>query len=328
MIGPISLIVGTPYKLNVPTDATRVVIDNDSPYDVWFSFTLTAPPVVTPSSGQWQGIMRRGHTGMVPIFGRPVASQREQTLNAIGAFQGVMWLLAVNPGGLASSGTVSVRSSVYITPLTPFDADPVYSALSTQTDLSSQPRVVSVPIASTQNFSGRDAVSVSVLNKWAVAQPTAAQLAAQSAVLYIYHAIFTLAALPVNAVCGCSLNLECYPGDAGFNPIAGFTPIVIYIADLYAAQNTTAFTVTQAHQVFTPPAPKANIILWNGLGTPANLCLRLNCIAASSTSGNFPQLAFNVGADIDTTNTQSIPGTIGNGTFNLFGSGAGDPNIF
>lgn len=310
--GPMTGTVGALIEVDISPASDFVQIRNDSFNDLLVQFgPAPIPSAAASAGGQW--------ANAVPAWDHPVIPCGNG-----GRFDGRVWLMPINNGGLAGAGTLSVRNSIYVVA---YDSTqepvPVGSSLPRQQDVTSQARVVSVPISSLQNFAARSGnLASGVQIRFSLAQPTAAQLAIKRAVVYLYHADLHLAS--IGTLAGWSVDLEAYPGDASNNPIAGFLPVVFFVCDLYGSNNGSN-SVFQARETFAPPHPLRVGLNWSALSiTPANLCFRINIVGGSGAA----QLVYNVGVDVDQSNTVSSPGSIGNEVANLFGAPQGDPGVF
>lgn len=153
MIGPLTLTVGQPFKLQLDQATKYIDVQNDSPYDVWVFFGNVKPTDLANAQNTWHRTARRDHTSLLPVEGYRGASRFEFSNNALGAFQGTAWLMPVNPGGLALTGTTSARNQVFVTPYLAGEPLPSHAARSSSVDLTSQARMLSVPIAVTPTSS-------------------------------------------------------------------------------------------------------------------------------------------------------------------------------
>src|SRR5262249_2501785 len=109
MIGPITLTQGQPYKLQLAPDTATIELQNDSLNDVWVYFGDSSPTDLTNVNNTWHRVVRRQHNGILPVEGAKGASAAERRYNTIGAFTGTVWLLSIDPGNLAATGTISGR---------------------------------------------------------------------------------------------------------------------------------------------------------------------------------------------------------------------------
>lgn len=310
MIGPLTLTVGQPYKLQLPIDTQLVEVNNDSQNDVWLYFGNTAPTDLTNANNTWHRVIRRGHTSAVPVDGYRGASTYERSNNAFGAFQGTAYLLAVNAGGIAFTGTTSARNQIYVTPYLTGDPYPVHAALATATDLASQPRVVSVPVTITQFAAGSwnpgSGNPFDVQNlQW-----TADILAAQSAVLYFYGVTFSPAPGQTGSM---TVAVQAQPVDSGGGNIGG--PVNLFWGSVYC--NDTNKTGSGCG--WQSPFPLC--FTWQPNGWPAGLD-HLHILLSKQAGDN---IIVNYALACNTDRSNFVPvGDIGNGS--LFkGPGGGAP---
>lgn len=138
-----SVTPGSIYPVAVGGDVAQVGIDNDSPYDVWVSFgpqqPLAAPGPTTQAL--YNGVARSMATSYLPVP------------DLTPPFNGVIYLGIYNPAQLVLPGTVSARANVYVTSLATNEAPGAVFAVPRIADVSSQPRMIAVPISPTLYFS-------------------------------------------------------------------------------------------------------------------------------------------------------------------------------
>ena len=305
MVGPITPTVGQPYKLQLPVEMDRIAIDNDSPYDCWVYFGNVQPTDLTNANNTWHRVARRNHTSVLPVEGFRGASARERSPNAFAAFGGTVWLLLVNPGGIAYTGTVSARSQLYVTPLLPGDPSPVHAALATATDLSSQPRVVAVPFGLAQFVTGLwDPTGSPTSVAGRIVVPAAL---AQAGFVFIY--LYYASAYP-NGTGDVAFNINAQPQDSGNNNVGG--AIALYTGKVAGnVSNGTGFGCEFAPTwPMTVALPIAN--------TVASVAIQLVYLTGIKT-----QTVFNIAANIDSSNS-TTPGEIGNAAL-WRGPGGGAP---
>ena len=318
MIGPLNLTVWQPYKINLPIDANRVQIDNDSQYDILVSFKNVAPVVVTSSNGEWDAVVRRQHTSVIPITG-VAASTRETTYNALGAFQGIMWLCQVNPGALALTGTVSGRNQTYVTPFGPYDPTPVIATLPTQHDISSQPRMIAVPVSQSVQIVGHnDFGAAGTFNPFpgTIAVPPAGQTTwngVQQVFAYLYFMTLMLGTV-TGSPDWAQVYLNVIELDGGGSQVKAW---LMHVCELRAnTTNGTGYAYT-----FTPAFPQSAQI--QPSSSTAYLAVQLNL----NNAGSYPcRIYYNIGIDTDVNSGIAVP-SIGGGLEGYW-DGAGSAPLF
>ena len=310
-LGPYTPVSGTVITVKVRTDAQWIYVYNDSPLSLLGKFDGTAPTALSSLDGSYNFAVRPHSDPVVPVQKGGV-SAAELQLNGIAQFQGTLYLMPRDPGGLAQSGTVSIRSEIFVTVGGPYDEPPRPSSTMRQTDLSSQPRVITVPIAGGQLQSGN----------WNMA--TFAQVAFG---LYSYPAALTSpTTLPIY-VYSCHLSVEAAPPFAGLTRVAcqfealasdGITVLAsgnLLTFTLAVIWNTTSNILSIVPFGYAPPFPPvylANI----PSGTKSVLVQFIKVLGANLT------VNWNAGVGFDPNNTNA-PGSTGNQT--LLNLDAGGP---
>ena len=324
MIGPLTLTVGQPFRLDLAPDTAYVDIQNDSLNDVWVHYGETQPTDITNANKTWHRVVRRQHNGLLPTVGYRGASAAERQTNTIGAFKGRIWLLAVSPGGLAVTGTISGRSQVYVTPYAIGDALPSHSSLSTQMDLSSQPRVIAIPpthstppITEIMDFTASGQYITPVQGTAFPPLGQATWSGSQILVCYVYYLTAILS------------------GHTGTPP--KWAQVYLFFTELNLAAAVTSRTIFQVFEIwqnevngtaqnyiFTPHFP-LNIQF-----APANTTAIVEVQAllnnADPTNTANTRVYLNAGIDYDVNNHQPV-GAIGGGQFQVF-TQAGNAPLF
>lgn len=145
-LGPFSMTPGTPVgPLQLGKDIGAIQIHNDSPYNVYVYPQAAAPSATDSLNG--------GYNGVATPFSHPVirlqprsGSPAEQQTNAIASFGGTLYLMPVDPqAALARNGTVSSLAQVHLDVYSQWETPPEAWANPRQMDLTSQPRVISLP---------------------------------------------------------------------------------------------------------------------------------------------------------------------------------------
>src|SRR5690348_12752248 len=104
--------------------------------------------MVDSLNNQYDGVLAPGGRDTFYVQSRG-ASSAERSLNAMGAFTGNVWIMPVDrTASQANTGTLSTISDVWLSAYGPYDPPPPFpGGMPLNVDLSSQPRVVTVPMA-------------------------------------------------------------------------------------------------------------------------------------------------------------------------------------
>lgn len=298
MIGPLSLTVGQPYQLQLDQATKYIDVQNDSPYDVWVYFGNVKPTDLTNAEQTWHRTARRDHTSLLPVESYRGASPYEYSNNALGAFQGTVWLMQVNPGGLALTGTTSARNQVFVTPYLAGQPLPAHAARSSSVDLTSQARMINVPLAVQPSIGTWQTAGSSSTFIGGIPALTAANLASGIVNVYLYGGFIT--AQHVTGTAFLELEAVILNGSlVQLGPAYG-----LWQGDVWAnAANNT-------HDIWpliAGPAIAVVSIPLGGLVSPASVALQLFC---NGVSGVAPQVAYDVLWAVDGANT-GFPGPIG-----------------
>lgn len=155
---PTSVSTTTWQRLQVSVDTVALSFKNDSKYDWLLVFGGFNAPTFTASSGGQANAYVNALEYPTIWVQAPGVSEYERARNATRAFDGNIWYLAVdNTAGLAQVGGISSRTVINIITYGPYDAVPPSGlAVARQTDLTNQPRIITLPAA--LNTWGRDKV--------------------------------------------------------------------------------------------------------------------------------------------------------------------------
>ena len=307
MIGPLTLTVGQPFRLDLAPDTAYVEIQNDSLNDIWVYYGEVQPTDITNANKTWHRVVRRQHNGLLPTVGYRGASAAERQTNTIGDFKGRLWLLSVNPAGLAATGTITSRNQVYVTPYAIGDALPRHSSLSTQSDITSEPRVIAVPVAATQSYV--QDFSYTALGAQAVGIGPFPEICQQvwdgNTFLPIYLYSLSLSSAAASAVSAFQLQI-CERNSSH---------VVTATYNLHNVQ------LTQNAYSFTPATPFP-LVIKPALGT-LHVTAQLNLSATTFTFGTMA-VSLDLAIDVDQVN-QQVPPPIGGGSklYNLGGIPSG-----
>ncbi len=187
LIGPFALTPGTPIHVQMSAETQAVYVQNYSRYTVLVSFSDTQPTATDSLNNQYDGVLQAGGRDVFYVQSRG-ASAQERRLNAIGAFTGSVWFMPIDrTSAQASTGSVSQINDLWVSAYGPYDPPPPFpGGMPVSLDLVSQPRVVVVPMSlshfyvNTWNGVGTSLVATLI--------PTATQLAAGFAPIYLYYA--------------------------------------------------------------------------------------------------------------------------------------------
>lgn len=153
-----TLTPGVWAKLQLAADTAAFMFKNDSVYDFLLVFGGTlAPNFQTSPGGQANAFVNALEYPVVYVQ-HPGASAYEQQLNAVGAWDGNLWYLCQdNTGGLATTGTISGRIVVNVQTYGPLDpVPPSGQAVTRQVDLTSQTRLIHIPMTPFACYSWAD----------------------------------------------------------------------------------------------------------------------------------------------------------------------------
>lgn len=147
--GPYSVTAGTIQPVGVDPNTAAVFIQNDTPFYLFVSFNPTQPSPSTILNQDWAASIKPFDSQTEYITG----PAQLQTPQGAMTFQGKVWLLPVDLRnvGLAQNGTVSSAALVSVRSFLPGEQPPVAYSSSRQTDITSQTRVITVPMVP-QNF--------------------------------------------------------------------------------------------------------------------------------------------------------------------------------
>lgn len=192
LIGPRLANAGGIMSYSVPAETQAIYVQNYSKLTLLVSFAATAPSATDSLNNEYDGVLAPGGRDTFYVQSRG-ASVAERSLNAMGAFTGNVWIMPVDrTGALVNTGSISTNSDVWLSAYGPYDPPPPFpGGMPLQVDLSSQPRVVAVPIGLSHFYTNDWALiaghtpAVSVLATWI---PSSAQLAARVCGMYFYYA--------------------------------------------------------------------------------------------------------------------------------------------
>jgi hypothetical protein len=297
-LGPYKLIVGTVTHVKIPMDAVQVHIKNDSQFDLLVSFNPTQPTNITDSlDGTWNATVLRHTDPVIPVQTLG-ASALEKQLNALGgSYQGDVWISPLNAINIASGGSSSGLQRVWLTTRGPYDPPIVPSANTRQVDLTSQPRIVSVPVG-IQNF---------VAGAWNAGSgdfifsklPIPAMMQTDHILCsYLYSAVVQPDATSTSGLM--TFSIDAQPLTVGNAP----TGIATHLAWGAIAIDSTAHTMTSWS--YTPAAPSAKF--YNG-ALPAN-ATQIGFQLTYQTGATL-NAGYTIQVDIDGTNL-ATNGDIGN----------------
>ncbi|HEX5548487.1 MAG TPA: hypothetical protein VFX24_13840 [Ktedonobacterales bacterium] len=190
-IGPLTAVSGSVLSYTVPPETQAIYVQNYSKLTLLVSFAATAPTAMDSLNNQYDGVLAPGGRDTFYVQSRG-ASSAERSLNAMGAFTGNVWIMPVDrTSGLVNSGSISTNSDVWLSAYGPYDPPPPFpGGMPQNVDLSSQPRVVAVPIGLSHFYTNNWSLAaghvplISLLATWI---PTPAQLAAGVCGMYVHY---------------------------------------------------------------------------------------------------------------------------------------------
>lgn len=305
LYGPYSGTLGTILEVDV-APATRVIqVRNDSPNDLLVAFgPADKPGLVTSTQGQW--------ANAVPAWDHPIMPAGPGSsgvgLAAGGAFDGRVYLLPITPpGALATTGSVSLRNSIYVLAFESGDYIPAGSSLPRQHDVTNQTRVVGLPPAAfTQNqrnvllTAGNDII----LRTDAFLSSGPPTVGATTSInIYLYYCYFALGT-PSGAG-GAAADMSLWV-DVMQNATVLLSNV---IHTLFVASSNATNQLVMGQHFFQPSAPAW--LPMNGFSTAATgVRYRWHVEAVSAT---VPAAWWNVGIGVDLINPYAV-GTHGNFT--------------
>lgn len=147
LIGPWNPVSGTPNQYKFGPETQWVYVRNQTHLTLLVVFSETQPKSLNSLSNEYDNVVREGGELLMWTQSRG-ASTAERSLNAVGAFTGSVWIMPVDLSStLASTGTTSSTNNVWVGAGGPYDPPPPVSAgIPLGTDLTSQPRVIALPM--------------------------------------------------------------------------------------------------------------------------------------------------------------------------------------
>lgn len=298
------IVPGTAFSITIDRAAQAIQIHNDSPYRLYFQFDGQKPTATNSMSGQYVGMAAPWSHPVLPVQ-RTAASGYERMLNAIRDFQGILWVMVIDPtAALAQTGTVSTLAEIHVDVYLPGENWPQSWAIPRQQDLTSQPRVVTVPMAldSFSFFTGRVTTPAAGARVQISPNLSINPSSFVSMVFYLYQVVLT-PGFNAGGAGGmdCLVVLDCL--DAALTPV-GVLPFPITML-------RQSLWWTAAAGPYDKLDWKSNYPLGIEMSPPANAAY-LAVFMFNGASANTP-VAFDymVGMGTDTGNTNITPGLIG-----------------
>lgn len=188
LIGPKQPTAGVVMAYTVPADTASIYVQNYTRLHLLISFGDVAPTATDSLSNQYDGVLAPGGRDLFYVQSRG-ASSRERGLNAMGAFTGHVWIMPVDRSNtLAFAGTASGNNDIWVSAYGPYDPPPPFpGGMPLNVDISSQPRVISLPIPG--DFAATDTWSPAVTNPFSliILQIPPALVTAGQFIFYIFH---------------------------------------------------------------------------------------------------------------------------------------------
>ena len=304
VIGPRPAVAGSVLSYSVPKETQAIYVQNYSKLTLLVSFAATAPTATDSLNNQYDGVLAPGGRDTFYVQSRG-ASSAERSLNAMGAFTGNVWIMPVDrTASQANTGTLSTISDVWLSAYGPYDPPPPFpGGMPLNVDLSSQPRVVTVPMAldSFSFFSGRVGFPASLAS---VQFGPSLQLGVNipvSMVFYLYQLIIT-PGFDAGGAGGMDVTIQVDCQTSGGASVGFPFPITMMRYSLWWAAAAGPYDKID----WKSPYP-----LGVEMSPPAN-ANHLALLLKNNGSTNAPsQFDYNVGLGSDTSNTNIVPGLIG-----------------
>ena len=299
MIGPKSPTVNTPLKYSFPADTIAIYVQNYTRYTLLVNFSDTQPTATDSLNNQYDGVLAAGGRDVFYVQSRG-ASAAERSLNSIGAFTGVVWIMAIDrTPSQANVGTVSGTNDIWISAYGPYDPPPpITGGMPLNVDLSSQPRVIALPPPGGQCVNGQwlaGTFPTFQITTLFLSTKMAAQL---NGWIYLYHlSIFPKSpggATPLAT----DFELAFTPQNAGHADLDVSTGI--FFGQVASYRDATNHQLALTPCIITPHFPLAI-----PMTLPATT-VQLK-IALATTSGSPVDCWYNVAVDIDQNNLITPP---------------------
>lgn len=293
-LGSFAITAGTPLRLTCDLAARWVSLRNDSPNYLYVQCGPRGPN--SPLS-----------PGSYLLTIAPWSGDNYDTSSELSPFDGVVYLLPSLLGGLANPGLTLTRNVVSVTTYSAGETPPQpYAGIARQQDLTSQPRIVTIPMTMAQGNSatGRVATptggnSINIGSTFSTLGLIGVQVA-----FYVYYYEFTPGFNPVAAGgMDAGLFLDCQT--AG-NATIGFPfPVLLHEASLAWSGLGQVYQVARyngpypiAVQVVAPAGKSADHFTFT--------------FKNGSAVGAPPQFDYYLAASLDPSNNANVPGAIGN----------------
>lgn len=292
LVGLVTATPGTITKVGMSASTVNIAIKNDSFFDAWIKIGGAAPALAPgPTTlGLWD-------------HGITAGAREPYTLPL--NFDGVVWVGIYDPGGNAATGVTSSRANVYVTAYAAGeDPGQAYGA-PRLADLSSQPRIVDIPIAAGMTVSSTYNPPASG-NTFAVPFQAGAggggvQVQVTGGQVYVVYVHYWLLWLAQNITGQANYQLV-------VQELNNVSAVVATNALLWATAAANATNGTNDRHSFQPSRPAAFIFTAQATA----ILLQLG-IASGGQTGVVNPTGYAIGWDVDTSaNAVIIPG-IGGG---------------
>lgn len=246
-IGPRAASVNTILSYSFAADTRAIYVQNYSRYTLLVSFADAEPTATDSLNNQYDGVLSPGGRDVFYVQSRGASSQ-ERGINRIGAFTGKVWIMPVDrTGSQANAGTVSGVNDVWVSAYGPYDPEPpITGGMPLNVDLSSQPRVISLPPPGAQLLGDSS-------QDWTTSAPgahlliplaaTANNLAAGQMIVYIFHLGLFPQVVTSGTFIQTRIALQAQPSDASNTPLG--SPTTLYHVPVISGLSTSA--------VYAPP---------------------------------------------------------------------------
>lgn len=301
--GPLTLTANVLTQVSCSPASATVYIGNDSPYDVLVSFAVSPPPLVTSANGtaDWPAVVQAFHHCVLPTPGN-ISSPQGTT------FAGSVWLLPLDTRNvrLAQNGTVSATANAWVVACLPGEQPPDAYAAPRQTDMTSQQRVIALPV-SAFNFQGSyvpsaSAPSTTVGQLISLSNIPIDPAGPQGVVAYLFSLSIGLIGA-VNVVLAHDLQVQATTGSL-LTPVG--SPLTIYTA--LASIQGAAAPYQVSNFIFTPSFPVSFFLNLVGVTQPG-VSIVLKCTQQTPVNV-FTRVVYNIqiGSDNGLYYGHTIPG--------------------
>lgn len=215
--GPYTAVAGQLQTCQLgPLDSRSILIQNRSRFDLGISLANHVPPVVSQfGGGEWDSVVPAGDRAAIDI----------DELNYVrGAWMGQMYVLPIDTATNQALSGVFSQNPVFYARTSPLPAPGGGYSASLGTDVTNQPRIIALPMGVLRYFTNRvsfsGTVSIGAFNL------TATQIAAKTAIFYLYQFLLSLDNVTTGSV-NFTLGIQFFTGLGGTGSTVGsFIPLL------------------------------------------------------------------------------------------------------